>query len=282
DASPFFFNALRLRNVPQTIRGGGFLEGNLQALLFVLCFMAAAALLVLLTVVLPLKRRRASECASVGRASGGAVLYFISIGLGFLLVEIAMMQQLSILLGHPIYSMAVVLAGVILAAGVGSLASGRLRFLTSMASRGPAFAAALVVVAYSAAVVPAIHASVAGVLWQRIAVSLALVVPCGFVMGFCFPVGLRWMVQLNRHAHLPWMWALNGAASVLASFVAILISMETSITTSALTGGACYLLAAVALPRQSVASAGDTQGNDVAMPETREALAGVSGRSTNG
>ncbi|MGH9796239.1 MAG: hypothetical protein ACRD5G_15845, partial [Candidatus Acidiferrales bacterium] len=253
DASPFFFNALRLRNVPQVWRNRGLAEGNLQALLFVLGFMLAAMLLVLLTVVLPLARRARLNGTrqQAERAPAGAIVYFIAIGMGFLLVEIAMMQQLSILLGHPIYSMAVVLAGVILAAGVGSLASERLRFSSSLASRGPAFAAALVVVAYAAAAVPAIHASVAGVLSQRIALSLALVMPPGFVMGFCFPVGLRWMVKLGQEANLPWMWALNGAASVLASFLAILISMETSITASALTGAGCYALAAFALPHRA-------------------------------
>jgi len=93
-----------------------------------------------------------------------------------------------------------------------------------------------------------IHGFIADLLWLRALLSLALVVPCGFLMGFCFPVGLRWLAQLKQEENLPWMWALNGAASSLGSFVAIVISMETTIATCLLTGAACYLLAAAGLP----------------------------------
>ena len=86
-----------------------------------------------------------------------------------------------------------------------------------------------------------------GVLWQRIAVSLALVAPCGFIMGFCFPVGMRWATKLGQEGNLPWMWALNGAASVLASFIAMVISTESSIRACVLTGAACYALGGLLL-----------------------------------
>ena len=102
-------------------------------------------------------------------------------------------------------------------------------------------------VVYSLVVLPAIHGAVGGVLWQRIAVSLALVAPCGFIMGFCFPVGMRWATQLGQEGNLPWMWALNGAASVLASFIAMVISTETSIRACVLTGAACYALGGILL-----------------------------------
>ena len=112
-----------------------------------------------------------------------------------MLAEMGMMQQLSIFLGQPIYSLAVVLAGLILFAGLGSLASDRVAISSNLASRAPALLSALVLVVYSLVVLPAIHGAVGGVLWQRIAVSLALVAPCGFIMGFCFPVGMRWATQ---------------------------------------------------------------------------------------
>ena len=113
--------------------------------------------------------------------------------------------------------------------------------------RAPALFSALVLVAYSLVVLPAIHGAVGGVLWQRIAVSLALVAPCGFIMGFCFPVGMRWASQLGQEGNLPWMWALNGAASVLASFIAMVISTESSIRACVLTGAACYALGGILL-----------------------------------
>jgi hypothetical protein len=69
-------------------------------------------------------------------------------------------------------------------------------------------------------------------------------------MGFCFPVGMRWATGIGQERNLPWMWALNGAASVLASFIAMFISTETSIRACVLTGAACYALAGLLLSRK--------------------------------
>lgn len=165
-----------------------------------------------------------------------------------MLVEMGMMQQLSIFLGHPIYSLVVVLASLILFSGIGSLTSDRLNLNLHNLVRAPALMAASIVVLYSVAVIPVIHRFVAGLLWERVLISLALIAPCGFFMGFCFPIGLRWMGALKQQENLPWMWALNGAASTLGSFVAILVSMSTSIRTCVLVGACFYLVAGLAIP----------------------------------
>ena len=246
DSSPYFFNVVRLSNVPQLLKEGG--HGNdLQALLFVVAFMLAALILVVLTIVLPLSRW-ASRQVGVPLPRVGGVAYFVGIGIGFMLVEMAMMQQLSIFLGHPIYSLVVVLTGLILSTGVGSLVSDRIPLASIITTRVPALAVTLMLTLYSFAAVPIIHRFIAETLWQRALLSLALVAPCGFLMGFCFPVGLRWMSALDQQENLPWMWALNGAAATLGSFVALVLSMEINITTCALAGAGCYLLAAAVLP----------------------------------
>jgi spermidine synthase len=246
DSSPYFFNALRLRNVPRFLveRGQG---SNLRALMFVFAFLLAAVVLVALTIVLPLQRW-ASRQGGVAPPRNGGIVYFVGIGIGFMLVEMAMMQQLSIFLGHPIYSLVVVLSGLILSTGVGSFVSDRLRLVSNASCRLPALAASLVLLLYSSAVIPVIHRFIAETLWQRALLSLALVAPCGLLMGFCFPVGMRWMTVLKQRENLPWMWALNGAAATLGSFIAIVLSMETSIVTCGRIGAACYILAAIALP----------------------------------
>jgi len=255
DNSPYFFNVVRLRNLPRLLRESLRRSlSNFQALFFVLAFMAAAFVLVIAAIVIPLiqwARRRSVEKAPLV----GGVVYFLAIGLGFILVEMAMMQQLSIFLGHPIYSLVVVLAGLILSMGIGSFVSDRLSATSTVVSRMPALVAAIGLLVYSAAVLRVIHGFVANLLWHRVLLSLAVVVPPGFLMGFCFPVGLRWLKQLKQEDNLPWMWALNGAASTLGSFVAIVISMETTITFCALTGATCYLLAGAALPSKRAITA---------------------------
>ena len=254
DSSPYFFNAVRLRDLPRVLRGIGYAANHLRAMIFVLAFMLAAVILVALTILLPLQRW-ASRQAGLATSAAGGIAYFVGIGIGFMLVEMAMMQQLSIFLGHPIYSLVVVLAGLILSTGVGSLLSDRLRLASNAAARWPALAVTLILILYSVVVIPVIHRFIVDALWQRALLSVALVAPCGFLMGFCFPVGLRWMTALKQEENLPWMWALNGAAATLGSFVAIVISMETSIATCARTGAACYLLAAVVLPSSRSATA---------------------------
>jgi hypothetical protein len=164
-----------------------------------------------------------------------------------MLIEIAMMQQLSIFLGHPIHSMIVTLSGLILASGMGSFASERLR-LSSAAARIPAIASSAILICYSVVVMPTIHHFVYLPLWQRVLTSLGLITPCGLLLGLCFPVGLRWLRELHHEDSLRWMWALNGAASVLASFIAMLISVEVSITASVLSAATCYMIAGMAMP----------------------------------
>ena len=268
DASPYFFSFVRFHAIPGILRIPGVHWEVLLPLLHLTIFMAAALILVILTIVWPARRwTRLQQGAPP--APAGAILYFIGIGLGFMLAEMGMMQQLSIFLGQPIYSLAVVLAGLILFAGLGSLASDRLPIGSAMQGRTPALMSALVLLAYSLVVLPAIHGAVGGVLWQRIGVSLALVAPCGFIMGFCFPVGMRWATQIGQEGNLPWMWALNGAASVLASFIAMVISTETSIRACVLTGAACYALGGILLSGRREVSATKAAG----IGETKPAAA---------
>lgn len=244
DSSPYFFNAVRFSKIPHLLRSGGS-GSNLRALIFVFLFMMAALVLVLLVILLPMRQWAKSHAGPAPSKSG--IVYFIAIGLGFMLMEMAMMQQLSVFLGHPVYALVVVLAGLIFFTGIGSLVSDRLPVSKQIAARAPAAAVAGIIVLYSLTVIDIIHRAVSGGLWERALVSLAVVAPCGFLMGFCFPVGLRWLTALKQEDNLPWMWALNGAAATLGSFAAILISMERNITTCALTAAACYFVAAVSV-----------------------------------
>ena len=244
DRSPFFFNSVRLRHLPGLARELTY-GGNLRALGFLLMFLLAAAILVAVTILLPLRR---ALRASRGAPSRGGAAFFVCIGMGFMLVEIGMMQRLSLLLGHPLYSLAVVLAGLLAATGLGALASARLAPSAPFAG-WPAALAAAVTLGYSFAAEALVAANVHHGFARRVLLALALVAPCGFVMGLCAPAGIRRLERLGQGEWLPWMWGLNGAASVLSAFVALVLSMETSIPTTVRVGSAVYLLAAFALPR---------------------------------
>ncbi|HUB51950.1 MAG TPA: hypothetical protein VL986_07380, partial [Terracidiphilus sp.] len=253
DSSPYFFNPIHLRSLPRFFSSYVVLP-NLNAMWFLFAFFFAAFILVAATIALPAWMAYGRSSNSLPAPVGG-VAYFICLGLGFMCVEMAMMQQLSIFLGQPIYSMVVVLAGLILSAGIGSFVSDYWPAQSAWQCRIPPIAGVVLVVLYFFLVLPVIHACVAAPLWQRAGICLLLISPAGFALGFCFPVGLRWMTALSQQHNLPWMWALNGAAGTLGSFVAMLVSMETSIGVCVLTGAGLYLVAALMLPNRAPARA---------------------------
>ena len=246
DASPYFFSFVRFHAIPGILRIPGVHWEVLLPLLHLAIFMLAALILVILTIVWPARRwTRLQQGAAP--APAGAILYFIGIGLGFMLAEMGMMQQLSIFLGQPIYSLAVVLAGLILFAGLGSLASDRFAISSNLpAGRRHCFPRwCWWPIRWWFC--PRSMARWAEFCGSALPCRWRLVAPCGFIMGFCFPVGMRWATQLGQEGNLPWMWALNGAASVLASFIAMVISTESSIRACVLTGAACYALGGILL-----------------------------------
>ena len=131
DARPFFFNQLRFTDPRGMLEAAqataGVLSGNLAATLALAIIIALSTMLVVLTIVVPaLPSARRLPARTI--ASGTA--YFLLIGLGFMLVEIGVIERLSIFLGHPVYGLAVGLFGIIVTTGAGSLLSDRLPLAT--------------------------------------------------------------------------------------------------------------------------------------------------------
>jgi len=217
--------------------------GSVAGIAFLFLFTLASLVVLVAALVIPLIGIGQPR-AQFDRTLVPAAVYFIAIGLGFMFAEAAFMQQLTLLLGAPTHSLIVVLTGLIFFAGLGSLASDRLA-LTNRTL--PPAAAALILILLSGLLLPIAHRVAGENLPSRIAIALTLVALPGFAMGACFPVGLRWLRAMNRDAILPWMWALNGGASVVATFAALLVSMQLSIGASVAFGGTCYLVAASAI-----------------------------------
>ena len=245
DNRPFFFNQLRFRHIPQVIPAGwrselqtGVMRGNLMASLTLVLILAIAITAVVCTIVVPLRRTAASASRAL-IAAGTA--YFALIGIGFMFAEISLLQYFGIFLGHPIYAMGVCLFSLILSTGLGSLASGRFPLATAgrIAAWGALVGAYLIAAQF---VLPQIFAmTTARPLAIRIAVSLAVVMPVGFLMGFAFPTGMALVERIDREP-TPWFWGINGATGVLASVVAVMIGMAFGINVTMVLAGVCYLL----------------------------------------
>lgn len=244
DERPFFFNQLRMFDVPALVAilrnfsDDGVVWGNLIAtgVLTMILFISIVA--VIATILVPLKSA-ARECPRSLAVAGS--LYFSLTGMGFMLAEIALLQYFSVYLGHPIYSLGVCLFSLILSSGLGSLASDRFKLNT----RGKLLAWGTMVVAYLAVmerILPSIFESTTDrERLVRIAISLAAIMPLGFLLGFAFPSGLRLVSAIDTQP-TPWFWGINGATGVLASVLGVILSMSFGINVTMLIAAACYLL----------------------------------------
>jgi hypothetical protein len=242
DDRPFFFNELRIIH-PASFwlaldSRSGVGRGNLAATITLAVVVALSTILVLSTIIvpsLPSIRRVTPRIAVLGSS------YFVLIGLGFMFVEIGLIQRISIYLGYPVYGMAIGLFGIIVSTGLGSLCSYRFSLLTGLRLQfwTGALGLYLMLLPYWFALL--IDHFAAGDLLVRAAVSLTAIVPSGVLMGFGFPTGMEIINTIDSRP-TPWFWAVNGAAGVLAAGIAVTISIYSSITTTLWCGAACYLL----------------------------------------
>ncbi len=253
DNQPFFFNAIRLAAFWKEAAPGTALtlEGNLVATRTLAIAFFVSLLFVGLAIIMPLwKRARPSGHVDVQLTAGLA--YFLLIGVGFMLAEIALLQRMSLILGHPVYSLVVVLSSLVASAGIGSLISDRLPL-----DRAPwcyvyplVLAAALVAIAL---VWPALGPRVMPESTPvRVAFSVVVMGAVGLFLGTAFPAGMR-LVQGRHDAETPWFWGMNGIGSVLASSLAIALAVSEGITLVLLIAAGCYvlLLPVIALVRRA-------------------------------
>jgi hypothetical protein len=226
DDRPFFYHFFRWRSLPELLalpaRGGlAMLEWGYVMLAV---GFAQALLLSFALILAPLLGHKAVAPARLQR---GVLIYFLCLGLAFLFVEIAFIQKFILFLGHPLYAVAVVLAGFLIFSGVGSRFSSILEFRLRVLS--PITVASAAIVALAAIyllVLPSLLAGLAGLDDSvKVAVSLLLIGPLAFFMGMPFPLGLT---RLARGAPdlVPWAWGINGCASVLAAMLAIWLSIH--------------------------------------------------------
>jgi spermidine synthase len=248
DARPFFFNMLRPStwfSPPEAVDelDLAFL-GNLHATQTLVFATLASLLLTLVAIAVPLFLRRAPLRGYARGELFAACGYFGLIGLGFMFVEMGLLSRLNVFLGHPTLALAVLLGGLILFTGLGSLASARVPIdRPAVARRFPLLPAACIVLA-GAAVDPVMSSLSGAGTALRIFVAIALVAVPALGMGLGFPLGLRLVERIREPSQPPlgpWMWGINGACGVVASGLALTCSMAWGIATTLGVGASCYL-----------------------------------------
>ncbi len=226
DDRPFFFEYYGWSNL------GNFRSG--KATLIIL--LVQALLLAGGFILWPLWRFQRRGLAT--RGARRFIVYFAALGIGFILIEIGLMQRFILFLGHPVYSTSVVLFSVLTFSGLGSLLSGRL--LASppesdredMGERDPRQlqrwiipVLGLLTICY-VFVLPPLFRSLLGMdLTYRVALSILLLAPLGLLMGMPFPLGIRLVDRVNPKL-VPWAWGVNGFSSVVGSILAVMIAQS--------------------------------------------------------
>ncbi|MEE4217606.1 MAG: hypothetical protein V2I48_08360 [Xanthomonadales bacterium] len=239
---PVFFEALALRG-----RGGAALVE--WGYLVPAATLVQAVLAGFLLILLPLLLARRRWPGGMGRRAGG---YFFLLGLAFLFVEIAFIQKFTLFLSHPLYAVAVVLAGFLVFAGAGSGLSGLLAQKAAVMGRSPVHIAVAGIVVISLAYVlflPSLFAAWIGFTdVARAGLSLLLIAPLALFMGMPFPLGLKQLAGKGP-AFIPWAWGINGFASIISAALATLLAIEFGFTAVLLLALVFYVGAALLAPR---------------------------------
>ena len=246
DNKPFFFNQTRPADLFEATQWDALSRSPYQVLIVTLLILA---LLCALAFVLPLRLGRGG-----GRPSIASLMFFAAIGVGFLTLEIVLIQRFVLFLGFPTYALSVVLFSLLVFTGLGSLLAGR--FADQRRALLAALTVSVVLIAASAVgLQDVLRALIDLPFGARVAIAVAMLAPFGLALGMAMPIGLRRLSALHPEG-VPWAWGINGITSVLASVLAIAVAITWGFAVATLLALACYLgaLAHAALGRWPTAS----------------------------
>jgi hypothetical protein len=262
DDRPFFFYTVQPRDILQFVRQGTRSEDYKINAALPLLFVALGTSVLAIAIVLALPPLLLGARLPMERGVRSFLLYFVCIGAGYILIQVALIQKFILFLGHPTYALTVIIFSMLISSGLGSYYSRRLTLTgassdtTSSATRRLCgvligVAAAVTVLAFVAAPVSEFGAG-----WPlpwKAAVTVCLIAPAGFLMGIPFPTGLA-RLQRQFPQAVRWAWSLNAAASVLGSVSAICLAIYIGLRATVLVGALLYLgaLAVVSLRNRAV------------------------------
>ena len=249
DNQPFFFYTVQPRDILAFLanasrRSADYKINKAVPLLYALMaisLLATAIILALPPMVLRTRLPRQNGVLTF-------LLYFLSIGAGYILIEVALIQRFVLFLGHPTYALTVVIFSMLVSSGLGSYFSRR---IVGKYDRRLYFALtliALLVAVLAAAVTPLLSAGVGLPLTLKCIITALLIAPAGFVMGMPFPAGLSRLEQWHKPS-VRWAWSLNAAASVLGSVAALVFAIYMGLVATLLAGGVLYLGALLIVAR---------------------------------
>ena len=248
DDRPFFGHFFRWRQAPDVLAMAGHTWQPFggAGYFVLLALLALAVLAAGVLILLPLAVRRPFDHGrsvrpqgrrggvGQGGALGATLAYFALLGLGYLCVEIPLMQRFILFLGHPAYALAAVLFALLLFSGLGSLLSHRVPLWLVLAMLP------VLVGGYALGLPILFEAALAAPLRSRMVVTVVALAPPGLLMGMPFPRGLA-LLERRAPGFIAWAWGVNGAVSVVASVLAALLALSFGFSAVLAVGAVCYL-----------------------------------------
>ena len=174
------------------------------------------------------------------------LVYFAGLGLGFIMIEIALLQRFTLFLGQPVYTFAVVLAALLIFTGAGSALSNK---FGAAARKNLRVVIPLILLALglTAFLTPIIFSFTLGwSLFWRVLISIILLAPLGILLGMPFPTGLR-IVAGEASDLVPWAWGVNGFFTVIGTVSALILGMAFGFKVVLIIAALCYLLSLAAM-----------------------------------
>ncbi|GIK36757.1 MAG: hypothetical protein BroJett011_05900 [Chloroflexota bacterium] len=236
DDHPFFFHFFKWQQIPEILQSLGWSwqpfggSGYLVLVVLLALVILLSAGLILLPLLWKKDEDRAPWRGQVMKAEERKIssliphpssffLYFALLGLGFLFVEIPLLQRFILYLGQPAYAFAAVTSALLVAAGIGSgYLSPRLPLRLAL----PLIT--LLVISYPFLLPPLFDATLRFPFAGRVAITAIALFPLGMLLGIPFPGGLRRVAQ-ESPGLIPWLWAVNGCASVISAVLAAMLAL---------------------------------------------------------
>ena len=239
DDRPFFFYVVKPTQFWRGLLVNSGERMNSRAVFLLTSLLFVSAALCALMLFAPGWARRAPRQPGILRA----LAYFGALGLGFMLVEVGMLQRLMLFLGHPALALSVVLTTLLLFAGVGSALVRGVPPEDSDRALAVRLVGIVALVVVCAAAWPPLFRALVGLErpW-RVALAVVALAPIGLLLGTALPLGLR-RLAVDHADLIPWAWAVNGATSVLGSVLAMVVAINNGFTATLLLGAAVYLVA---------------------------------------
>lgn len=190
----------------------------------------------------------------------GVIVYFLCLGLGYIVVEVGMIAKFMLALTNATVSASVLITGMLVFSGLGSLASGRIVDRCRQVMPWIFLTIAALLVGYGLALDPVLDAIGTWPYALRIVACLALLFPAAFLMGFCFPTAMAMLSRLGKEHLFLWAWGINGSFSVIGSVLVPIIATQAGLAALLILSAGAYLIAlpafyAVLLPRPGTAGA---------------------------